>query len=244
MTGRISGRLEVCLLMYRFRSTRIFSLMTPQSDFSSALDSSTVFIMTSRAPAINSWPLSLMSPRVTISGCDSILPVCLSIAMIGTTMPSSERCLRSRITTSSISSSEPESTQTRPAVTGSRRCAPSSVNSIGLPSAGQNNDALRIESADVLRPHHHSVGNAQQFERVRNLHVVDHAAPDERDFPVHARSDVDDLLNAMNGRSEAGQNYAPRRGAAQFFDSRNDGPLRRRKAGAFHVCRIAEQRQH
>src|SRR5882757_3387880 len=42
---------------------------------------------------------------------------------------------RTRITTSSISSSEPESTHTRPAVTGSRRRAPSSVNSIGRPSS-------------------------------------------------------------------------------------------------------------
>ena len=84
---------------------------------------------------MSSWPLSLIRPRVTISGCDSILPVCLSIAMIGTTIPSSERCFRSRITTSSISSSEPESTQTRPAVTGSRRNTPSSVNSICWPSS-------------------------------------------------------------------------------------------------------------
>src|SRR5260370_6438905 len=99
ITGRISGRLEVCLLMYRLRSTRIFSLMTPQSDFSSALDSSTVFMITTRAPAISSCPLSLINPRLTISGCDSIFPLCLSIAMICTTMPSSETCLRSRTTT-------------------------------------------------------------------------------------------------------------------------------------------------
>src|SRR5438445_8367902 len=50
ITGRISGRLEVCLLIYRFRSTRIFSLITHQSEFSSALDSETVFISTERAP--------------------------------------------------------------------------------------------------------------------------------------------------------------------------------------------------
>src|SRR5205807_2784446 len=71
MTGRIRGRLEVCLLMYLLRSTRIFSLITPQSEFSSELDSATVFIRTSRAPTSSSWPFSLMSPRVTISGCDS-----------------------------------------------------------------------------------------------------------------------------------------------------------------------------
>src|SRR5258708_3064249 len=88
--------------------------MTPQSDFSSAFDSSTVFMITTRAPTISSWPLSLINPRVTISGCDSIFPVCLSIAIIGTTMPSSERSLRSRITTSSIPSSIPKSPQPHP----------------------------------------------------------------------------------------------------------------------------------
>src|SRR5580704_16202509 len=79
ITGRINGRLEVCLLMWRFRSTRIFSFITDQSDFSSALDCSTVLMTTSRAPARNSVPLSLNMPRVTISGCDSMRPVCLSI---------------------------------------------------------------------------------------------------------------------------------------------------------------------
>jgi len=38
ITGRISGRLAVCLLRKRFRSARIFSLITLQSVFSSALD--------------------------------------------------------------------------------------------------------------------------------------------------------------------------------------------------------------
>ena len=113
-----------------------------------------------------------------------------------------------------------------------------------LASAGQNNDALRIEAANVLRSHHHPVGDAQKLERVRNLHVVDHAATDERHFAVHARGNVDNLLNAMNGRCEARQNHPPRRRAAELFNSWNDGPLRRRKAGAFHVRGVTEQRQH
>ena len=38
ITGRIKGRFEVCLFKNRFRSTRIFSLMTLQSVFSSGVD--------------------------------------------------------------------------------------------------------------------------------------------------------------------------------------------------------------
>src|SRR5229473_2082835 len=113
-----------------------------------------------------------------------------------------------------------------------------------LAAAGENDDALGIESANVLRPDDHAVGDTQQLERVGNLDVVDHAAPDEGDFAVYARGNVDDLLNAVNGRSEAGQNHAPRRGAAKFFDARNDGALRGCKTGALHVRGIAEQRQH
>jgi len=46
-----------------------------------------------------------------------------------------------------------------------------------------------------------------------DLHVVDHAAADEGYFAADARSDIDNLLDAVNGRGEAGQNY-PARGRA------------------------------
>ena len=68
---------------------------------------------------INSDPSSpAANPRLTISGRLSMRPVCRLMAMIGSTMPSSERCRRSRITIScTTSSTEPESMQTRPTVT-------------------------------------------------------------------------------------------------------------------------------
>src|ERR1700719_1344379 len=135
ITGKINGRFEVCLLIYLFKSTRIFSLITDQSARSSRLDISTVRATHSRAPASISFPFSLINPRVTISGADSTRPVCLSIAIIGITTPSSDRCFRSRTTISSISSSEPQSPSARPADTGSRRNAPSSVNSTHFPSS-------------------------------------------------------------------------------------------------------------
>ena len=113
-----------------------------------------------------------------------------------------------------------------------------------LAAARQNDDALRIESAYVLWPHHHAIRNLQNFQGVRDLHVVDHAAPDERHFAAHARPNVDDLLNAMDGRREARQDHTPRCRAAQFFNSRNDSPLRGRKPGPLHVRRIAKQSQH
>src|SRR6266852_2531835 len=105
----------------------------------------------------------------------------------------------------------------------------------GLGSAGENDDALRIEPANVLLAHHHSVGNSQQFERVRNLDVIDHAAADEGNFAIYARGNVNHLLNSVNGGSEARENYAPRRRAAQLFNARNDRAFRRREARTLHV---------
>src|SRR5579859_4891887 len=91
ITGRINGLFDVCLLIYLFKSTRIFSLITDQSALSSRFEFSTVRATHSRAPASISFPFSLINPRVTISGADSTRPVCLSIAIIGITTPSSDK---------------------------------------------------------------------------------------------------------------------------------------------------------
>jgi hypothetical protein len=54
ITGMISGRRCASLLINRFRSARIFSFTTPQSDFSSSLEPSSVRSTASRARAMNS----------------------------------------------------------------------------------------------------------------------------------------------------------------------------------------------
>src|SRR5712692_226550 len=115
---------------------------------------------------------------------------------------------------------------------------------LSLAAARQNDQPLRVKPANVLRPHHYSVGNPQIFQRVRDLHVVDHAPANEGHLTPHALGDVDHLLNAVNRRRKARQNHAPRRRAAQLFDARHNRELRRRKSGALHVGRVAEQREH
>ncbi len=76
---------------------------------------------------------------------------------------------------------------------------------------------LGIEAANVLRTHHHAVGNAQTIERVRDLHVVDHAAAHERNLAANARRDVDDLLDAVN--REAKHDKITRAGAERQSSS-------------------------
>ncbi len=113
----ISGRRDVCFWIKRLRSIRIFSFMTPGSAFSSALEESRVWVMTFLASP-RMAASAPTKPRVTTSGARSTLPVSLLIVRIGRTMPSSLRLRRSRMTRSPTTSAvEPESMQTRPAVT-------------------------------------------------------------------------------------------------------------------------------
>src|SRR5277367_1289833 len=69
----------------------------------------------------------------------------------------------------------------------------------GLAATGENDDALGIEIANILRADHHAVRDPQVIHGVRDFYVVDHAAADERDFAADAPGDVDHLLNAVNG---------------------------------------------
>src|SRR5579859_432920 len=96
---------------------------------------------------------------------------------------------------------------------------------LSLAAAGENDDALRIERADVLRADDHAVGNVQYFQGVRDFDVVHHTAANEGDFTIDASGDVNDLLNAVNRRGEAGKNHAARRGARELFDAWNDSAL-------------------
>src|SRR5580692_5701753 len=112
-----------------------------------------------------------------------------------------------------------------------------------LAAAGENDDALGIEIANVLRTDDHAVGDAQILHRVRDFDVVDHAAADKGYFATHTSGDVDDLLDAVNRGCETGKDHAARCGAAKLFDARDDGALGGSEAGALDVGGVAEKRQ-
>src|SRR5208282_5371828 len=78
---------------------------------------------------------------------------------------------------------------------------------------------------------------------VSDFDVVDHTAADESDFAADPSSDVDDLLDAVDGGGETGKDNAPGRRAAEFFDARDDGALGGSEAGALDVGGIAEKGQ-
>src|SRR5277367_3040566 len=111
----------------------------------------------------------------------------------------------------------------------------------GLAAAGENDDALGIESTNILRADHHAIRNAQIIHGMRDLDVIDHAAADEGDFAAYASSDVDDLLDAVDRRCKTGKDDAARCGAAELFDPRDDGAFGWREARALNVGRVAEE---
>src|SRR6516225_2136702 len=70
---------------------------------------------------------------------------------------------------------------------------------LGLRAGSQDDDFARIERSNILRTHNHAIGNAQVFQVVRDFDVIHHAAADKGHFAADARSNVNDLLNAMDG---------------------------------------------
>ena len=112
---------------------------------------------------------------------------------------------------------------------------------LGLAAAGQDDETLGIEAANVLGADDHAVGDAQIVKRVRDFDVVDHAAADEGDFAADARGDVDDLLDAVDGGGEAGQDDTARGRAAEIFEARDYGAFGRGEAGALDVGGVAEE---
>ena len=70
------------------------------------------------------------------------------------------------------------------------RDARESGHRLGLRAAGQHDQFLRIEGANVLRAHHAAIGNAQFAEAVRDFDVVHHAAADEADFAADHAGDI------------------------------------------------------
>src|SRR5271156_1832057 len=84
---------------------------------------------------------------------------------------------------------------------------------LGLRSAGQHHQLLRIEAFNILRTNDAAIGNAQFAEFVRDFDVVDHAAADDADFAADHPRNVNDLLDAMDGARKAGDDHFLGRGA-------------------------------
>ncbi len=97
---------------------------------------------------------------------------------------------------------------------------------------------------DVLRTQQNAVGDREQAEVVRDLGGVVHAAAEERDLAAVLLREIQNLLQAVDRRAEAGDHQAARRAHEQIFQARADGAFAFGVAGAVDVGRIRHQQQH
>ena len=84
----------------------------------------------------------------------------------------------------------------------------------------------------------------QQSEGMRDLGDVQHAAPQERDLAAVFGGEIEDLLQAMNGRTETGDHQPPLGAIEDLFEARPHGALAFGVAGPIDVGRIRHQQQH
>ena len=73
---------------------------------------------------------------------------------------------------------------------------------LSLGSGADADDVLRRVVADVAVANLHAGRDPQVSEPLRDLGVVDHAAPDERDPAVELRREIDQDLHPVEARRE------------------------------------------
>ncbi len=115
---------------------------------------------------------------------------------------------------------------------------------LALRSGRDHHDLARIGLHDVLRAQQNAVGNAQQSERMRDLGDVVHAAAEERHFAPVLGGQIQDLLQAMDGRAEARDHQPPLGAIENFVQPGAHGAFALGVAGPIDIGGIGQQQQH
>ena len=90
----------------------------------------------------------------------------------------------------------------------------------------------------------HPLRDVDVAERAADVDVLAHRAPDQRDLAVVRRGGVDDLLDAVDVRREAGDDDPARAAREHALEVRADDRLAGRDARAVGVRGVAAQQQH
>src|SRR6202041_2339397 len=97
---------------------------------------------------------------------------------------------------------------------------------------------------DVLRTQQNAVGKAQQYKGVRDFGDVVHAAAEERHFAAILGRHIQDLLEPVNGRTEAGDHQPPFSAVEDFVQTGADRAFALGVTGPVDVGGIGHQQQH
>ena len=96
---------------------------------------------------------------------------------------------------------------------------------------------------ELARLHEDPLGDLDVPQRAADVDVLAHRAPDERDLAPVGGGGVDDLLDAVDVRGEAGDDDAPLAAQEELLELGPDDRLAGREAGAVGVGRVAAQQQ-
>ena len=79
---------------------------------------------------------------------------------------------------------------------------------------------------------------------VRDFRHVQHAAAEKSDLAAVLGGEIQNLLQAVNGAAEAGDDQAPLAAREELFEARTDSALALGVAGPIDVGGIRQQQQH
>ena len=114
---------------------------------------------------------------------------------------------------------------------------------LALGARGDDDDLLRRVVVDLAQRHEHALGHGDVAQRAPDVDVLAHRAPDERHLAVERRRRVDDLLDAVDVRGEAGDHDPPLAALEDALEVGADHRLARGEAGAVGVRGVAAQQQ-
>ena len=111
--------------------------------------------------------------------------------------------------------------------------------------AGRDHDHLVVgEVLDLLDADEHPLGHLDVAEPAADVDVLAHRAADQRDLAAERLGGVDDLLDAVDVRREAGDDDAALAAPERLLELGPDARLGRRPAGAVGVGRVAAEEQN
>ena len=99
---------------------------------------------------------------------------------------------------------------------------------------------MRAVLVELVRPDQRLLRHVDIAEVARDVHVLPHRAPDDRDLAVDPDGDVDRLLHPVDVRGEARDQDAALEPRDDLLERLADQPLRARDAGTLGVRRVAE----
>ena len=115
---------------------------------------------------------------------------------------------------------------------------------LALRARNQHRGFRRLRIRDILRPDQYAVRNIEQSVPVRDFRYRNHAAAHQRHFAAELVRKIENQLQAVNRRTEAGNEQPVLRPVENVFQARTHGAFGIRIARPVRIGRIGKQQQN